>query len=266
MSSARKHHIVPTSYLKLWHSGVGKKKQLLVLDKTKSGEIRKQAASKVARQTDFYRLDTKSGYVDPGVDPLHFENALSEIEAKAADAWRQLSERGELDEDAMASIAMFVAVWAYRTPKSFEFFRAALATYEPKDEKDQSATEWLRGSGTVSLLSIFAPEIRKTAERFLELEWRLSRPFEGHLTVADMPYVAPGVSDEYLAQGLAPGFAIPVGPQLLIVCGDWFIQRFTVDNLAREWNSVAIEHADRWLFARPGTIIDLSWTSVSDSA
>lgn len=258
MSEARKHHIVPASYLRYWHSGSGKKAKLLVLDKTQGGELREQRASQVARIGDFYRLDNSAGLLVDGTDPLHIESALAEIERESAKAWHHLSAGGDLDVDTMKRVAMFMAVWAYRTPWSLDFFREALAQYQPKTPRDEAVQEWLRGPGTPAMLSLLGPDIRITAERFLTQPWSLVRQFEGQLAVADMPYLALGVTQEYLDQGLTPGFAVPVGPALLVICGEWFNRKFKQSgDVVREWNRVAVDRADRWLFARPGTVIEV---------
>lgn len=73
-SGPKKHHLVPSSYLRRWE--VAGKLRVTDVEAKRSHTT---AAAKAARETDFYRLEADG--LDPElVPPLLFETLLSQVE------------------------------------------------------------------------------------------------------------------------------------------------------------------------------------------
>ena len=78
-SGARKHHLVPASYLRRWADPSGRIRQVMVNEATDHVT----SAEKAARETDYYRLEADE--VDPDeLPPLLMETLLGYVESAAA--------------------------------------------------------------------------------------------------------------------------------------------------------------------------------------
>lgn len=104
-ANQKKHHLVPASYLRRW--AVDGKVRVVDLSNKRTYVA---APEKVARDTDFYRLDSDD--VDPDeLPPLLMEVLLSKIEGAAVQPITKLIEEAhqEFTTDDRAAVAMFVA-------------------------------------------------------------------------------------------------------------------------------------------------------------
>lgn len=129
-SAPRKHHLVPTSYLLRWANA----DDFVRVTEIDTGVTRTQRAQKVARETDFYRLESDD--VDPeAVPPLLFETMLGAVEGAATSVIGDLVEmpsgaqpQRELPVESLVNLALFLAMMTTRG-QSFRLEMQALAAF-----------------------------------------------------------------------------------------------------------------------------------------
>lgn len=85
---SRKHHVVPKSYLERWEV-----RGVLRATAVTSRESHRISARKIARETDFYRIESEDIDAEK-IPPLLFETLLGEIEGHAVEAIDVLLEHG----------------------------------------------------------------------------------------------------------------------------------------------------------------------------
>lgn len=282
-ASQKKHHLVPASYLRNW----ARNGKVGVVDlATRHSYV--AAPEKVARHTDFYRLDSDD--VDPDeIPPLLMEVLLSKIEGAAVQPIAKLIDQADEDftTDDRASVAMFVAFQltrgrAFRSriqqsvSDMYRLIRrgadaAALltergidATPEAVDETESFLRDLQDGSVTVeqqpaALVSMIGEMATALVPHIFNRRWGIwSAPNE--IITTDEPVLALGGRNT--ARGQVGGtesadvVLFPLAPRHLLVMfrpmfgpADPNGSLTSVETL--RVNLELLAHAERWQFSQP---------------
>lgn len=120
-NKARKHHVVPASYLSRWAAA-----GMLQVTDLMTGDSRPMSPDKAARITDFYRVEAQE--LDAhDYPPLLIENLLGHIEGRARPSFDALLAEGvqRLSDKARLDIAMFMGYQYLRGQRARQFAQQA---------------------------------------------------------------------------------------------------------------------------------------------
>lgn len=271
LQAPRKHHVVPASYLARW----GRKGVIRVTD-LQTRKAYRSSPQKVARRTDYYRLESPD--LDAAdVPPLLVELILGSIEGPAVQAINGLQEPGypwlfERDPSKAVDMALFIAIQLTRGERYRAHGRALanhIFTLQNAEMSDEQIRRLLRAerqdSAAVADARRFLDGL-KTGEYHVEpqqavlvgealqmgvdlapllfdREWIIFRTM-GRLVTTDEPVLMLGgrgiPRTESGGIGTAGVIAFPLGPHRLLAMFRWDAD---VDDLLA-WPVLDVEETD----------------------
>lgn len=182
---ARKHHFVP----KCWLAGftdTGKNDARLWVTDLKSRKQWPTSPSNAGHRRDFYRIS------DPGLNPLTFEEAFSEIEADTAPIFKDLYQEPRVPtREELQCLLSFVAIQYVRVPA----FRPWLLNLEVSIHRSfiskalKSPASWARALKKARIPA----EPAAAYERMLEYERRVLNTSEYSLSAETEWYLLTGL-------------------------------------------------------------------------
>lgn len=111
MSTPRRHHYVPESYLSRFTDSGTREGKLWVFDR-QLGTVRESSPKNSGHQRDFYRLED-----GVAADPNYFEKAFGELEGKASLVIEEILKSRKLPSvESMEYLVSFVGLQAVRVP------------------------------------------------------------------------------------------------------------------------------------------------------
>lgn len=243
MSEPRKHHVVPAFYLKRWEE----RGQLLVVDKQLNTAYRARA-DRVARETDFYRLDEE---VFTEGDPLRIERLLGAVEGLMAETIVDLVDRGcPIDDNHVEALAMFYATWVFRSHEYRDRVQRTVDSLSRSGRitaSNRHLAQWMAGRGASSMLLWSEKDFETLRSALVNRRWKLvSTP------TALLACDTPNRWRDDIAEPLIDIF-LPLSPHHLVVAVPRNFPVPTVASAAQVagWNSTLVGRARRWIFAVP---------------
>lgn len=279
MSTPRKHHYVPKSFLAAWTGTGAVDGQLQVLDK-RSGRTWTTSPLNVAVERDLYLLDLRE--VGPEVDALQIETTFGLVEAQAMPIIKALIAGGSSPTGiAREELITFVAVLIMRSPSMLraaeEHMRASIdAAYRdlrnaggiPKSTDpaiDELIEKWY-DEGKIQIhvkrnatLGTVISDLPMVIRQLLRREWVVVRCMSdaGELVCTDKPATcvhtrAEDIGDTPAIEAADTVVFLPLAPNTALM-GVWPYMR-PPKGLERQdteaWNGELVGMADRHIISR----------------
>lgn len=210
-SAARKHHVVPRSYLQRWSD----REQILVTDiESKSSYL--SSPLKAARITDFYSLESED-LDSETFPPLLFETLLGDVESWGKLAIDQLLDESEdFGPDNAEKLACFMAFQFTRGAtqrREMRFMCNELFKLQHSDLSDSGIRQSLARNGRA-----VSQEDVETTKRFLR------QVEEGEVTVEPQPAALVGLAGSHAEavseQLLNRTWIVYETPRVLVTCDE----------------------------------------------
>jgi hypothetical protein len=279
MSTPRKHHYVPKSYLAAWTDDGTVDGQLQVIDKC-LGKAWSVKPVNAAKETDLYMIDVSETVGE--VAATEIEKTFGTIEDAAVPAIKRMLAgeamvSGEDRENVMSLLATLVARVPSRLDWIDEFMRKPVEMVyrrleaegklpRPEDPKlAAQMKEWF-DQGLIKIeikqnarLAMMASMLPTLLNLFMLRHWTVLRtqPESGDLICTDHPVLLEWIKK--VPTGESPGFGlqntaifVPIGPSAALL-GLWDAEPKDA-TLTRQqvafWNGELLGHVDRFAFSR----------------
>ncbi|MFN0132874.1 MAG: DUF4238 domain-containing protein [Phycisphaerales bacterium] len=279
MSTPRKHHYLPKSYLSAWTDDGTKDGQLQVIDKT-NGRAWPGTPGKVARETDLYMIDIAE--VEGDVAATEIEKTFHIIEDAAAPIIKRMltGERmvsGEDRENIMSLLATLVVRVPSRLDWIDDFMRKPIEVMyrqleaegkfpQPSDPELAAQMKGWFDKGLITIeikqnarLAMMASILPTLLNLFMLRQWTVlrTRSDAGDLICTDHPVLLEWI--KRTPPGKSPGFGlqntavfVPIGPSAALL-GLWDAEPKD-ETLTRDqvtfWNGKLLGYVDRFVFSR----------------